>query len=130
MGIQKCYFSFCTPYKKFQNRLRQKYSNWLLGHSKIELKKTAVLKALKNISRNSAIQLYSCCNNEITDEYINKGACISGHLFNSLAGKKIVSAAKAPSRPDCGCTRAIDIGDYQEQPCYTGCIYCYANPVL
>jgi hypothetical protein len=130
LGITKCYFSFCTPYRKYQNRIQKKYPDWILQNSEIDLKKNSILQSIRIISENSTIQLFSCCNDTLIGDGIKKGACISGHLLNSLSGKKIVSEAKSPSRPDCGCTRAIDIGDYQTQPCYTGCIYCYANPVM
>ena len=130
MGITRCYFSFCTPYRKYQDRIHKKYPDWILQTSEIELKKKSILESLNSISDSSRIKLYSCCNDALISDNIEKGACISGHLLNSLSGKKMVSGAKAPSRPDCGCTRVIDIGDYQTQPCYTGCIYCYANPVL
>ena len=30
-------------------------------------------------------------------------------------------------RLGCGCNVAVDIGDYQTQPCAHACLYCYAN---
>lgn len=84
---------------------------------------------MKEVAAKNKIQLYSCCNDNLLDEDIVKGSCISGQLLNELSGKKSVSEAKNPSREDCGCTKSVDIGNYDQQPCYFGCIYCYANPV-
>jgi hypothetical protein len=129
-GIRRCYFSFSTPYRKFISKARKKYPDWILQHPGIEQKKSEILKKIISVSRQFDIQLYSCCNDNLIGEYVKKGSCISGNLLNALSGERIVSEAKAPSRPDCGCSKSIDIGSYEQQPCYMGCMYCYANPVI
>ena len=130
LGVSRCYFSFVTNYKKFKTRIKKKYSDWIIENADVNREKIKIPGKLKSIAGTYNIELFSCCNDGLIDEKIKKGTCISGELLNTLAKENLVSRVKAPSRPDCGCTKAIDIGDYQDQPCFTGCIYCYANPVL
>ncbi len=129
LDIHTCYFSFVTPYQKFLRRFKQRFPD----HRLVSYKRSAaaaqrILSGLKEAAAKYQVELYSCCNDKLVDPVIKKGHCISGELLNRLNGNTLVSQAKAPTRSDCGCTRSIDIGDYEQQPCYFGCMYCYANP--
>lgn len=129
MGIRRCYFSYVTGYTKFKQRLRKKYPRFdLISGENILFK--PVLREMREISDQYNIHLYSCCNDKLIGFNTQKGGCISGKVLNEISGKKRISEAKTPIRKDCGCTKSVDIGDYLKQPCYFGCIYCYANPVL
>ena len=128
LGVKRCYFSFATHYPKFIKRFHAKYPSLCV----IEPDTSCVqqtIEIMKNHAVNYGVELFSCCNNNLIDDIILPGSCISGTLLNGLSGNRDVSVAKSPTRKDCGCTRSIDIGDYVNQPCYFGCIYCYANPV-
>jgi len=127
-AIRNCYFSFVTPYRKVLTRLK-KYdrSLKLLGQHSPET--LDILRKMTAIAGEMNIQLFSCSNDRITGNGINRGSCISGELLNRLSGGRMVSTAKSPGRKDCGCTRATDIGSYTGHPCKYGCLYCYANPV-
>jgi hypothetical protein len=129
LGIHSCYISLVSPYSKFLRRFKQKFPHWrlLAAGSAAE---QHILPALKETAAKYSMNLFSCCNDGLIDSYIQKGHCISGERLNKLAGRAMVSCAKAPTRKDCGCTKSVDIGDYERQPCYFGCIYCYANPVI
>jgi hypothetical protein len=128
MGLKKCYFSYVTDYLKFRRRFAQKYPNLnILPDNQITI--IQILEEMRKISAEFGISLYTCCNDSLLGSNTSKGRCISGQFLNSLAGQKTVSEAKTPTRPDCGCTRSIDIGDYLNQSCNFGCIYCYANPI-
>ena len=129
MGIRSCYISFATPYHKYLRRINKKYPTWNLSDVRINEEKQKIKTKIKSIAFENSINLFSCCDDTQIDDYIQKGSCISWELLNFLSGEKKVSIAKTPTRPDCGCTRSIDIGDYILQPCYNGCIYCYANPI-
>jgi hypothetical protein len=129
LDIRKCYFSFATPYRKFLRRFKQRFPDQrLVGQEKSAAAGQRILSGLKETAAKYQVGLYSCCNDKLVEPSIKKGHCISGELLNSLNGKALVSRAKAPTRMDCGCTKSIDIGDYLQQPCFTGCMYCYANP--
>ncbi len=127
-GIGQCFFSFVTPYAKVLRRMRNKRQNLRLT-AQTHPRYTAILDEMKTISSMYGIDLFSCCNDALVSAGIQKGACINGKALNRLSGKKIVSEAKYAGRKDCSCTKAVDIGSYVDQPCRTGCIYCYANPL-
>ena len=128
-GVNRCYISFVHPYKKFTDRIHKKFH----GRNIVSLtlrKKEEIIKRMIDISARYRIKLYSCSNDELLSiKGIEKGHCINGRELNLFTEKKLVSEAKSPSRPGCGCTKAIDIGSYIQHPCYFGCIYCYANPL-
>jgi hypothetical protein len=128
MGLTRCYFSYVTDYLKFRKRIAKKYPGVKMVPAD-QSHFTNILSDMQIISGENGISLHSCCNDSLIGANISKGHCISGEVLNQLAGRKSVSEAKTPTRTDCGCTRSIDIGDYLKQPCYFGCIYCYANPV-
>ena len=127
LGISRCYFSFVTNYKKFNMRFKTQYPDYTIENNPSY--NNNVLKSIKEVTKDYNIQLFSCCNDTLIDESIQKGSCISGKLLNTISGIKNVSEAKSPTRKDCGCTKSVDIGNYTQQPCYFGCIYCYANTV-
>jgi hypothetical protein len=128
LGIQRCYFSFAAKYQKFEKRFYNKYPHLTLQFNNTTFQNN-ILSSMQKIATDHNIKLYSCCNDQIVKAGIAKGRCISGSLLNQISGHSSVSTAKKPTRKYCGCTRSIDIGSYSEQPCYYGCIYCYANPV-
>ena len=129
LGVTRCYTSLVYPYSKFKSRLAQKFPEFqLLPQPHPEALK--VVKEMVAVAKDAGIDVYACCTDALlVIEGVKKGHCIDGHLLNQLHPEGKVSVAKAPTRPQCGCTRSIDIGDYRKQPCYIGCIYCYANPV-
>ncbi len=129
LGINRCYVSVAQPYSKFQKRLSQKFPDLKLINQQDEIVFKAVSE-LNAVAREFGFQLFACCNDFLLRlNGIQKAHCIDGYLLNRLYPQEPVSVAKAPSRKECGCTRSVDIGDYRRQPCYFGCIYCYANPV-
>ena len=129
LNIRLCYFSIVAPYRKFQRRFKQRFPDYnLLDSTTCEVRE--ILKNMKEIAMKYGMELYICCNDELADRIIKKGACISAERLNLLNGTIRVSEAKSPTRKNCGCTQSIDIGNYVEQPCYYGCLYCYANPVI
>ena len=128
-GLDKCFFSFAHPYSKFINRFKSKYPLLQIYTPGFDEKQT-ILNDMLEIGRSSGITFYSCCNDSLLNVAgIKKGSCIDGRFLNNLSSEHKVSIAKTALRPDCGCTKSIDIGDYLTQPCPSGCIYCYANPV-
>ncbi len=125
IGVSGCYFSFVTNYSKFKARFKKRYPSLILANSYDQFDN--ILKSMEEVASSNNIALYNCCNN-IKSENIKTGSCISGKLLNQLTREKRVSEAKKPTRQNCNCTKSIDIGNYDQQPCYFGCIYCYANP--
>ncbi len=127
-GVKRCYTSFVHPYARYLKRFRHKFPQRQLYHTPggEQLK---IINEMAGIASKYDIQIFSCCNDNLLETHlVQKGRCIDGKLLNQLAGQSLVSTAKTATRDDCGCTRSVDIGDYHNQPCSFGCIYCYANP--
>jgi len=127
-GISRCYFSFAHTYRKFNFRFKAKFSKDQLINPDPE-KLLSILDTMAEITTKYNINLYSCCNDALLQAVqVHKGHCIDGNLLNRLNPATSISRAKKPTRQDCGCTASIDVGDYLNQPCRYGCVYCYANP--
>ena len=128
MGVKSCTISVAHPYAKFEKRLKHKFPEIKLLTPQDDFVRSTV-NNLVSIARSCNLTLKACCTDFLLQlNGIEKAACIDGRLLNQLSADR-VSEARAPSRPQCACTKSIDIGDYRRQPCYFGCIYCYANPV-
>lgn len=127
-GIKSCTISIAHPYAKFEKRLKTKFPQLSLIEQKDDFA-LKIVNILLEIATSYQLEIKACCTDFLLkNPNIHKAACIDGRLLNRLSSNK-VSEAKAPTRPECACTKSIDIGDYRSQPCYFGCIYCYANPV-
>jgi len=126
--IRKCYTSFVNLYRKYERRFKKTFQTKQIYQPDLK-SQLEITSQISEVANKYKIDLYSCCNDLLlrTDS-INKGRCIDGKVLNELGSLNKISEAKSPSREDCGCTNSIDIGDYLAQPCYFGCIYCYANP--
>ena len=127
-GIRKCYFSFMTLYRKAVRRIRNADPEIRLGGIRSG-KKLEILNDMRQISGKYGVDLFGCSDDWLASHGVTRGSCISGERLNQLTDQGRVTAAKAPGRKACCCTRSIDIGSYSEQPCPYGCLYCYANPV-
>ncbi len=129
-GIRRCYTSIAFPYRKFLRRFSTAFPNDLLVQPEFE-QQNRIVQEMRDSAAKYQIQLYSCSNDRLLQiPGIRKGHCIDGALLRQLEPSVTVSIAKSPTRPDCGCTKSIDIGNYTKQPCPFGCIYCYANPII
>jgi hypothetical protein len=127
-GIKNCYFSFMTLYRKAVGRIRNADPEIRLAGIGSE-RKPEILHEMREIAGEHEIDLFSCSDDWLACRGVTRGSCISGERLNQLTDRCRVSTAKAPGRKACCCTRSIDIGNYSEQPCFYGCLYCYANPV-
>jgi hypothetical protein len=125
LGIQKCYTSFAFLYPKVLKRARQQPQIEFLDPAQDQ--KIQILQEMVDLASLYGVQIYSCSNDNLLKvSGIKKGHCIDGLLLNRL-GTEPVSERPAPTRPDCGCTVSIDIGDYLKTACKYHCRYCYAR---
>lgn len=123
--VKRCYVSFLTPYRKVLRNLgefERKHEAGLLGLD--AGRRHALATRLAAIAAARGIAMFSCCGDALTGGQIQKARCIDGELLSRLhpglpAGRQI------PTRPECGCSAAVDIGCYDT--CPHGCVYCYAN---
>ncbi len=126
MGIQNCTISIVQIYPKIVKRAK-KISNFRFIYPAQNLLKN-ILQELTDTASDFGLTIYSCSNDSLLQiANLKKGHCINGALLNHLADEK-VSERLLSTRPDCGCTESIDIGDYVRTRCHFKCLYCYARP--
>jgi hypothetical protein len=56
---------------------------------------------------------------------VQRAHCIDLDMVRRVRGDPALTLKAAPSRQDCGCVEATDIGAYDT--CAFGCAYCYAT---
>jgi DNA repair photolyase len=126
-GVDNCTISFATWYPKVIERA---IKHRLVHYDPSNGEKIAITRNLAAYGKKVGVKLYSCCNAILTAiPNVYKSHCIDGAKLQQLFGSSC-SVAKHPTRSQCGCTFSRDIGNYNEQLCQHGCIYCYANPQI
>jgi hypothetical protein len=127
--VRRCYISFVHIYQKYRRRFTREWPDKKIVELTLS-RRLALAEELKTIAESYNMGIYSCCNSELLQvPGILEGRCIDGNLLNTLDPSQSVSRRKCPTRQGCGCSYTIDVGDYNQQPCYFGCMYCYANPI-
>lgn len=116
----KCVISFVDTYGKIKSNL-SKLQQFDLP--KDELK--AFARELKQIADKYNIQIATCAEAiDLSEIGITKNACIDADLIRQITGKPL-QVHPDKSRPECLCSKALDVGKYDT--CLHGCVYCYAN---
>lgn len=123
-GCRRVVSSFAVLYPKVKRRLLQ------LGGELIPLSSPDRITVAARINEHAqaiGLSVSGCC----TPEF-KAGACVDVGLISRLHPSGIVLPYRKPSgqRPDCLCSTSTDIGWYATHPCQTGCLYCYANPII
>ncbi len=137
-GIKKCVTSFCDSYAKIQKRVRflfkENNQTFLFTDPSFDQKKH-IIHQMENDLKKKKIQLYLCCEKQVfssldTDSSVLKNACINGNELRNIFGGKpeIRRDYGQRSKKGCQCTRSIDVGSYEDHPCFHNCLFCYANP--
>jgi hypothetical protein len=125
MGLKKCYVSFVSHYPKVLRRIA-KLNDFTLKDP-LYSRKYDIINEMIEIGNASGMHIYSCSNEKLEKvPGIHKGHCINGKLLSHL-GNEPVCQKLHHTRPGCGCTVSIDIGDYIQTPCRYHCLYCYAR---
>lgn len=132
-GVRRCVASFVDLYAKVRKRQ---------GRAKLDFidpplsEKARRVLELNQRLRPLGIALALCCEAELlatlpASAGIAAADCVSGRLLMELYGGCVSLARDAGQRRNqgCGCTRSVDIGDYQRHPCRHDCLFCYANPI-
>jgi hypothetical protein len=125
IGVKRCIMSFAQYYAKVRLRLKRQGIVPVAPPDDVKL---SITTELRDVATANGISLSSCCSTlpaGVTG--VDSAKCIDGRLLTQLGGEP-VSVARNATRDGCSCTKSIDIGDYQQQPCAHGCLYCYANP--
>jgi len=140
LGIKKCVTSFFDDYAKIRKRLNFLNSQ---NHKAVSFidpgtdKKIQVIHRMEKHLGISGIKLYLCCEKELLSNFetktnIQANACIDANLLQTLYGGNPESKRDLGQRSKngCKCTKSIDIGSYEDHPCFHDCLFCYANPQI
>lgn len=140
MGIRKCVTSFMDDYPKIRRRLARLPRR---GHPTLKFtdppmdQKIRTLRWMARQLQPLGMDLALCCENEIFSRLdpssgIFENACVDAQELLKLFGGR-PDIRKDPgqrSAKGCRCTRSVDIGSYEEHPCFHNCLFCYAAPVM
>jgi hypothetical protein len=85
----------------------------------------ALAARLGEMAAARGITVKACCNDDLIGPGVEKARCVDRDQVRRLWPHLEFSAAPAPSREGCGCSRSCDVGAYDT--CLHGCIYCYAT---
>ncbi len=142
MGITRCVTSFYDGYKKIRRRISHLVSqgNPLVSFVNPKIKdRQKVIKRMAGYLEQKNIILHLCCeaslfsnlgsNDHRKDYKVKENACIDGKLLKRLHGGNPETRRDygQRSKQGCKCTKSIDIGSYEDHPCFHNCLFCYAN---
>jgi len=118
---EKVTFSFIDFYKKIAENIK------LLGVIEISTEeKNVIAQKFSEIARNNNLSIDTCAEDIDLSEYgIAHGRCIDDRLISKITGRNLPVTKDKNQRPQCGCVKSVDIGEYNS--CSNGCAYCYAN---
>jgi hypothetical protein len=133
LGITRCITSFMDLYSKVQKRAAKAQS---LSFLPIPIEEQGrMLGAMETRLKAFGLQLFICCEKELLQSLppastIKAAACIPNDLLMRLFGGTLSLKKDAGQRVSagCGCRVSVDIGAYDQHPCFHNCLYCYANP--
>lgn len=140
LGIRKCVTSFVDLYTKIRRRAVRYEREGKTAPELIEIDpalKKQVLDTLLHILKKTGIRLFLCCERDLFQKTAFRGpvfenACIDGRLLAALYGGPCETARDygQRARHGCQCTRSVDVGSYENHPCFHNCFFCYANPAV
>ncbi len=142
MGITRCVTSFYNGYKKIEARVSHLSSqgNPLVSFVDPTMEdRQKVIRRMADYLEKKDIRLHLCCEASLfaglgpkvpgEDCRVKENACIDGKLLKHLYGGTPETRRDygQRSKQGCRCTQAIDIGSYEDHPCFHNCLFCYAN---
>jgi len=118
---EKVTFSFVDFYKKTAENIKS------LEIAEISTEeKNLIAQKFSEIAKNNNLSIDTCAEDIDLSEYgITRARCIDDRLISKITGKDLQIEKDKNQRPECGCVKSIDIGEYNS--CSNGCVYCYAN---
>jgi DNA repair photolyase len=118
---EKVTFSFIDFYKKIADNIK------LLEVIEISTEeKNLIAQSFSEIARNNNLSIDTCAEDIDLSKYgITHARCIDDRLISKITGRNLLVEKDKNQRPECGCVKSKDIGEYNT--CSAGCVYCYAN---
>lgn len=129
VGIRKCVISF-PAFISLKGNLVSSYRKYGVKLWE-EKEKKKLLALMVDLAEKQGLSLESC-NQPILSRWfpqIKPAQCINRELLErySLDGIKLDLPKDKSQRTYCNCPVSIDIGSYREEPCGSGCVYCYSR---
>ena len=116
--------SLMTPYASVKKRLERagiEFDRTPLENPLVQ----NMLKEISNIARQNGQEIQACSQaGKLLPFGIPDGACIDSRWLSEIFGIALPYRKDRGQRPECLCTKSIDIGAYNT--CPAGCLYCYA----
>lgn len=132
-GITRCITSYIDLYPKIQRRTAQGHALTFVPTPLSE--QSRILTAMHAKLKACGLQLFTCCETKLLQSLppasgIKAAACVPNDLLMRLFGGQLSLKKDGGQRVSsgCGCKVSIDIGAYDQHPCFHNCLYCYANP--
>ncbi|OGD11293.1 MAG: hypothetical protein A2Y86_04810 [Candidatus Aminicenantes bacterium RBG_13_62_12] len=126
-GIRDMRFSFAQWYRKAVRRALARGFDFV--DPPVEEKRAAAERLAERAGA-LGLNLYACSQDILAGvRGVKPSACIDGARLQGLhpRGEPASRAKDSTQRPECRCTRSVDIGSYT-RVCPHACLYCYANP--
>jgi len=118
---EKVTFSYIDFYKKITENIN--------SHCIKEItfeEKNIIAENFSKIAYENNFRIDTCAEDiELSQYNIGQARCIDDRLIAKIIGNNLSAEKDKNQRPECGCVRSVDIGEYNS--CSNGCIYCYAN---
>lgn len=140
LGIKTCVTSFFDNYSKIEKRLKFLYqtTGTRISFTNPSMnKKIQVILKMEKILASAGMRVHLCCEKNVflsldTDTGVIENACINARVLKTLFGGNpdMKRDYGQRSKQGCKCTKAIDIGSYEDHPCFHNCLFCYANPQI
>lgn len=134
IGICRCTTSFVDLYAKVRMR-KPPITGFSFFDPPLKKKRDVLLGMARTLEKRN-IQLNVCCEKEVlagmpSPSSIRSASCVPNDMIVDLFGGHVSLRPDRGQRlkDGCGCMMSIDIGSYQQQPCYHDCLFCYANPI-
>jgi len=118
----QCILSFLQVYGKVQKNLQ---NHRLALPDPSDEERRALARELGEMAIRRGIRVKACCSDDLLGPEVGKARCVDLEQVRHSWPELTWSASRAPTRGQCGCTRAYDIGAYDT--CLHGCVYCYAT---
>ncbi|SMC23023.1 protein of unknown function [Desulfacinum hydrothermale DSM 13146] len=134
-GVRTCTTSFLDIYPKVRRRAAG-VARWRFLEVSRD-KRLQVLRRMLDVLNFLGMELQVCCEEDLVEalglpDDVRSGACVSHARLEEIYGPLGLSHRRDKgqrSKAGCGCDESRDVGSYRRQPCWHGCLYCYANPV-
>jgi DNA repair photolyase len=118
---EKVIFSFIDFYKKIAENIK--------ALEIVEItteEKNTIARRFSEVAKGNNFSIDTCSEDIDFSGYgISRACCIDDRLISRITGKNLQIEKDKNQRPECGCVKSIEIGEYNS--CSNGCVYCYAN---